>query len=436
MAPARSPATVAVAPQPVGAATSAPDSPVPILADDATWGDATAPVTIVEFSDLECPFCARVQPTLATLQAHYGPEQLRIVFKHDPLPFHPHAAPAARAARAVMDLAGPSAFFGFVGALFGDQSHLDAEDLERVAAAYGVAPAALEARAQSPEVVARVDADVTLANRLGIDGTPGFLINGIPISGAVPAIEFTGPIERELAEGRLLVANGMKPADVYSARTKRNYQAPEAADAPDTTVWNVPVGDSPVLGPRDALVTVIEFSDFQCPFCKRVQPTLAALEQKYGADLRVVFKHLPLPFHDRSRPAATLAIEARKKLGDAGFWRAVDLIYASEPRLGESDLERIAVGLHLDWPTVRTAIAGDLDAPVIDADMRVAQAFGAAGTPHFFINGRRLVGAQPAEAFAEIIDASLAEARALVNTGTVARDRVFDELMRRATTPP
>src|ERR1700753_1592161 len=65
--------------------------PLPVGTDDPVWGSANAPVTIVEFSDLQCPFCARVHPTLQALEAKYGPSQLRIVFKHNPLPFHPNA---------------------------------------------------------------------------------------------------------------------------------------------------------------------------------------------------------------------------------------------------------------------------------------------------------------------------------------------------------
>jgi len=75
---------------------------LPVGSDDPVWGSATAPVTIVEFSDLQCPFCSRVQPTIKSLQAKYGPNQLRVVFKHNPLPFHDHARPAAKVADAVL----------------------------------------------------------------------------------------------------------------------------------------------------------------------------------------------------------------------------------------------------------------------------------------------------------------------------------------------
>src|SRR3954468_19679439 len=82
------------------------DSPVPVTSDDPMWGHRVAPVTMVMFSDLQCPFCARVEPTLEELKRIYGPAKLRIIWKNGPLPFHPQAKPAAEAAMAVFDLAG------------------------------------------------------------------------------------------------------------------------------------------------------------------------------------------------------------------------------------------------------------------------------------------------------------------------------------------
>jgi protein-disulfide isomerase len=390
-------------------------------------------VTIVEFSDLECPFCARAEPELAELERRYGPEKVRVVWKNDPLPFHRHAQGAARAARTVFELAGPDAFFGYVGALFADQGHLEPEQLSRTAAAFGVAPAAFDARVASPAVAARVAADVALAGRLGVDGTPHFLINGLHVSGAVPADELATYVDKELVEAAALAAQGVKPPDVYATRTVANYREPSPdtdSDAPDTTVWNVPLGTSPREGPDDALVTMVVFTDLQCPFCKRADATMTLLRQQYGKDLRVVFKHLPLPFHDRARPSATLAIEARRKFGDAGFFHAVKLIYAAAPNLGDDQLAAIAKELHLEWAKVKDVILRDADAPIIDADLATGRDFAANGTPHFFINGKRLVGAQPLEAFTSLIDAELDSARTLMRDHGVAARDVFDVIMK------
>lgn len=429
-------------PQPPSSANAAADpssdGPVPVDGNSPQWGDGVAPVTIVEFSDLQCPFCARVQPTLAALQQRYGPHRLRIVWKHDPLPFHANARPAALAAETVRQLAGNDAFFRYVALLFQDQAHLGPGDLHRVALSLGINGASFELLSRSSSVGERVDADVELSRRVGANGTPHFLINGEAVSGAVPLDDFVAVVERELEAARTLTTRGTPPAQVYALRAKANFKEPEAeatADAEPEKPWNVPVGSSPRLGPDDALVTVIEFSDFECPFCKRVQPTLAALRARYGNDVRFVFKHLPLPFHKHARPAATFAIEARKALGDAGFWKAEGMLFDSSPNLDDAALSTIARSLGLDFEKIRKAIETDADFAVLSEDEGTSADFDAHGTPHFFINGNRLVGAQPLEAFTQLIDAELDKAKKLV-AGGVPRARVFDELMRSASQPP
>jgi protein-disulfide isomerase len=419
------------------AASSADAGPVPVDPRGPRWGADNALVTIVEFSDIECPFCARVQPTLAALAERYGPERLRIVWKHDPLPFHRHARSSAFAAEAVYQLGGDAAFFRFVTLLFRDQGRLSPEDLRRAAASAGVDAASFELLSHAPGVASRVDADLDLAGRVGANGTPHFLINGIGVSGAVPLEDFVRVIDGELTETRGLLAKGVAPGRVYAERSKANFQAPAKAEeeATDERAWNVPITGSPRQGPDDALVTIVEFSDFECPYCKRVQPTIAALRDRYGKDVRVVWKHLPLPFHRHARAAATLSVEAWRTLGDTGFFKSVDLIFESSPSLEIDDLERIAQKLALDWGKVSRAITGDADAALLAEDEATSADFDAHGTPHFFINGQRLSGAQPLEAFTAVVDAKLDEARKLVASG-IPRARVFDEVMRTAASPP
>jgi protein-disulfide isomerase len=438
----RSPATTPTGPSGAASAVAAAPSddpgPVPVEPRGPRWGDDNALVTLVEFSDIECPFCARVQPTLSALKERYGPKQLRIVWRHAPLPFHQRARPAAFASEAVYQLAGDTAFFGFVTLLFRDQARLAPEDLRRAAASVGVDAASFELLSHAPGVSSRVDADLELARRVGANGTPHFLINGIAVSGAVPIEDFVQVIDGELAETRKLLAKGVAPGRVYAERTKANFGAPREPEqelAAQELAWNVPVGNSPKQGPDDALVTIIEFSDFECPFCKRVQPTLARVRDRYGKDVRIVWKHLPLPFHRHARAAATLSIEARRKLGDAGFFRSVDLIFESSPALEMGDLERLAGQLGLDWRKVSQAITGDAAAAVLAEDEGTSIDFEARGTPHFFINGERLSGAQPLAAFTTVIDAKLTEAQKLVAAG-VPRGRVFETVMSKAAAPP
>ncbi len=151
-----------------------------------------------------------------------------------------------------------------------------------------------------------------MAKKLGIDGTPAFLVNGELVSGAQPIGVFAKVVDAELAKASALGATGVAVDKIYATLAETNVKA-EMEDAkkhqadeekPDTNVYKVPVGKSPVRGAKDAPVTIIEFSDFQCPYCRAVEDTLKQVRAKYGKDVRLVWKNDPLPFHPRAEPAA------------------------------------------------------------------------------------------------------------------------------------
>jgi len=214
------------------------------------------------------------------LKTRYGPHLLRVVWVNDPLPFHDHARSAAIAAEAVHELGGVERFFRFVTLIFRDQEHLAPENLRRVALAVGVDGASYDVLTRSTSVAERIDMDVAAAGHAGVNGTPHFLVNGIAVTGAVPVADLVAVIEPELNEARALMSRGTPAKSVYAMRAKTNFAAPApSADeaAPVEKPMNVPVGTSPREGPDDALVTIIEFSDYQCPYCKKIQDTLRAV---------------------------------------------------------------------------------------------------------------------------------------------------------------
>ena len=422
---------------------------VPITAADPMWGKADAPVTIVEISDFECPFCSRVVPTIKQIKQAYGPDKVRFVFKHSPLPFHKNARPAAEAAATVMGLSGSDAFWKFHDSAFEGQKSLNDENYEKWATAAGVDGAKFKAALASKKFAGKVDDDLAFSKKVGANGTPAFRINGVTLSGAQPFDKFKEVIDAQLGEAQKLVASGVKASDVYVQLTNKNFSAqPDNAadkadkkpkkgddDEDDKSVWKVPVAaDDPVLGPKDALVTVIEFSDFQCPFCKRVEDTMKQVVTTYGNDVRVVWKDNPLPFHPRAKPAAALARFAYVKKGDKGFWDAHHAIFENAPKLEDDDLKGLAEKLGLPWDQVKSAIDGNKFGERFDQSVDQASDFQARGTPHFFINGVRLSGAQPFEKFKATIDEQLAKAKALLPK--VSRAKLYEEITKEGKEPP
>jgi len=412
-------------PDGVPAAEDHGQAAVPVTAADPTWGSPDAPVTIVLWSDFECPFCSRVGETLEQLKRAYGPERLRLVWKNLPLAFHAHARPAAEAAMTVFALGGSTAFWKFHDLVFANQRRLSPENLVAWAVQAGVARVRFEESLLARRSKAKVDEDMALGGRLDIQGTPVFRINGVLLSGAQPVESFRAIIDGQLATAQDLLAGGIPARGIYPALCNRNVvvAAPLPAVAPgprpeDTTVYGVTVDrDDPVRGPADALVTLVLWSDFECPFCRRIEATLAKLVQKYGPELRIVWKDFPLPFHRQAVPAAVLARLALGGKGVEGFWRAHDALVEVGDALDEAALKAVAGRLGLAWPEVQKAIADQRFQPVFDREDELAKKLGVRGTPCSFVNGRRIEGAMPVEAFVAVIDAQLAKARDLLEAG-------------------
>jgi protein-disulfide isomerase len=401
------------------------------------WGKRDAPVTVVIFSDFECPFCSRVEPTLDQVKQTYGPDKVRLVWKNEPLPFHQKARPAAEAAQAVFLAKGSDAFWKFHDTAFKNQKDLSPDILEKWAVAAGVDSAKFKEKLKVAGK--KVDEDHEIAKKSGINGTPGFLINGVLLSGAQPFEKFKTVIDEELGKAQKKIAAGTPKDKVYvemSKDNKKNAPAPKDDDEggekeDDKTVFNVPIGNSPILGEKNAPVTIVIFSDFECPFCGRVEPTLKDVRTKYGNKVRLVWKNEPLPFHKRARPAAELALEARAEKNDKGFWDAHDKLFENQKALQDADLEKYAGELGLNVEKVKAAIKDDKYKKDIDADTDVADDVQASGTPHFFINGRRLVGAQPKEKFEKVIDEEIKKTGELASKG-IAPEKMYDTLMKEA----
>jgi protein-disulfide isomerase len=389
---------------------------VDIPEDSPSFGPATAKVTIVEFSDFECPFCSRVGPTLTKIKETYA-KDVRVVFRHQPLPFHPNAKLAAEASMAAHE---QGKFWEFHDKLFSNQKALDRASLEKYAQELGLNVGKFKAALDSGKFKAKVEADMAAGSAVGANGTPTFFINGREFVGAQPFENFKKFIDEEIAKADELLKGGTKPEELYVKILAKNIAAAPAApaaptDAPaEPPVQKVEVGNAPVKGPKNAPITIVAFSDFECPFCSRVLPTLKQIEDQYGNKVKVAFKNQPLPFHANAKPAAAAALAAHEQ---GKFWEMHDKLFANQRALDRASLEKYAQELGLNVDKFKAALDSGKFNAQIDADAAEGQRLGASGTPTFFINGRTLVGAQPLEAFKRVIDEELKKAG-----GAVAAD--------------
>lgn len=154
-------------------------------------------------------------------------------------------------------------------------------------------------------------------------------------------------------------------------------------------------------GAASPAVRIIEYSDFQCPYCSRVVPTLKQIKEAYGDDVEVVFKNFPLSFHANAQKAA----EAAECAKDQGvFWEYHDILFANQNALGVSNLKKYATELGLDSEAFNACLDGGVKSQAVQKDFEEGKTRGVTGTPSFFINEQMIVGAQPYEKFAEVID--------------------------------
>jgi protein-disulfide isomerase len=311
--------------------------------------------------------------------------------------------------------------------LFANQKALARENLEGYAKELGLNAAKFKAALDTNKHKAEIDADQKLARDLGASGTPSFFINGRSLRGAQPFDAFKTVIDEELAKAKQLVASGTPKTQVYAKLTENGATAPKfiegaAAPAPsaapaepdaDKVYKLAPAAKAPVKGNPSAKVVIEEFSDFQCPFCSRVEPTMKQVEETYGSKVKIVWRNFPLPFHQDAMPAAEAASEVFAQGGNEKFWKYHELLFANQRALTRADLEKYAEQVGgINMPKFKAALDSNKHKAAVQADMDAVDKAGARiGTPSFFINGKLLQGAQPFDAFKTAIDKALAEAK-------------------------
>ena len=218
--------------------------------------------------------------------------------------------------------------------------------------------------------------------------------------------DFSSSIERYLATDEGVAKIGTAIEKYFQKRQQDALkQQEEKAQADLEAQFKNPVkidpGKSPVKGPKDAKVTIIEFSDFQCPYCKRGKETMDAVLKKYPKDVKVVFKHYPLPFHKEAEPSAKAAWAAQQQ---GKFWEFHDEMFENQDKLGSAFYLETAKKLKLDEKKFKADMNSSEAAAQVKLDADTGSKNGIQGTPGFFVNGVAVKGAYPVPHFAQIVD--------------------------------
>ena len=190
--------------------------------------------------------------------------------------------------------------------------------------------------------------------------------------------------------------------DQVLAELERMEAANKPLDADKTA--KIAAGTVPEYGPADATVTVVEFSDFQCPYCSLAANALTELKPKYGDKVRFVFRQFPLSFHQQAHLAAQASLAANAQ---GKFWEFHDKLFANQKALERADLEKYAEEIGLDMDQFRKDLDDGTYAKTVDADMALGTEVFVSGTPTMFINGARVANATDTASVSAAIDKAL-----------------------------
>lgn len=256
----------------------------------------------------------------------------------------------------------------------------------------------LEAKARGIDRATLVDREITTVAGTPSDADVEFWYQSNPtaVQGR-PLEQLRAAIKSLLVEQRLDAAQSS-----LIAKLKDKTAVTISLEPPRQTVATA---GHPSKGSADAPIEMVEFSDFQCPFCQRVNPTVEQVLKTYGDRIKFVYRHFPLPNHPNARPAAEAAACANVQ---GQFWQYHDRLFAEPNKLTDADLKAHAAALGLDAARFNACVDGHESKAEVDRDVAEGGALGVTGTPAFFINGRALDGAQPFLAFTRVIDEELA----------------------------
>ncbi len=345
---------------------------------EETANNSNAPVTIVEFFDYQCPFCLKTNSAVEEAIKNH-PGKVRLVLKNLPLSIHPDSTLAHQAALAAGE---QGRFWEMHDLLFANNNKIKLPDLLHYAQQLHLDVPRFQKALESGRFRHVIADDLAMAHGLGISATPTFFINGSSFVGQLSADKLNAAIDEALDPGSVAVASA----------------------AGTVSVDKLDLSRAPVRGQPQAPITIIEFSDLQCPFCARVTPTLQELMKQYPDQVRWVFKNFPLDFHADSPLAHAAALAAGRQ---GKFWEMHDLIFANQHTLKRDNLLAEAHSLNLDMDR----FTADLDSADVkrqlEADKKEGQELGVNGTPAFFINGKSFSGAMPMEQFQAAINNAL-----------------------------
>jgi protein-disulfide isomerase len=420
--------------------------------DELAIGGEQPLVTIVLWSDYACAPCGRTWTVMQHLVEDYG-DDIRVIYRAGTVPGFQHGERAAEAAFAA---AGQDKFWDMHWRLFEHPDDFSRPVLRKHAEAIGLDVQQFLDDLDTGKYAAPRIRHRRQAAELGISPLPAAFCNGLFVLGYKDEAGWHALIDREIASARKMLQDGVKRSDIYAefmrtakrgrvdendeAKRLREERVAEAAAAepaklasPDfKSRYAVPTG-APGWGPADAPVVLVEFVDYQCPYCRKAHEQIVPqLREQFGDQLRIEIRQLPLEIHPSAAAAARAALTAAQQ---GKFGEFHERLFASgSGALGFSTFVRIAEEIGMDVEGFKRDFQTRAVGDKLAEDVLLARRLGIQGTPGFFVNGRYVDGARNVATYAEMIEAELARAKQLEAQGT-PRAGLYAALMQGALGP-
>jgi protein-disulfide isomerase len=314
------------------------------------------------------------------------PNDVKVVFKQFPLvTIHQYAKPAALASIAAQK---QNKFWEMHDLLYQNQRALDAASLRRYAESLGLDMTAYDKVVADPETSRFLDQDMLEGQKAGVQGTPTFFVDGVQS----PNWDI-GTMQRMVD-----AAKSGEDVSVTAGQIRAAQMAAQAANQPKppdpNQVYQIDIAGAPVRGAANAPVTIVEFSDYQCPFCANAEPLWKQVMEAYPNKVRFVYKQFPLSFHQNARSGAAVALFAKEH---GKYWEMHDLLFQNNQAMNKSTPEQIldvyrgyAKQLGLDEKALESAIKSEAYKSTIEKDVEDGKKAAVQGTPSVFINGKRV----------------------------------------------
>ncbi|WP_041597989.1 DsbA family protein [Granulicella tundricola] len=355
----------------------------PFAAAQTSFGNPAAPVSIVAFVDLECPFSAETLPHLeAYAQAH--PDQVRLQLRQFPLEQHVESRLAHEAALAA---GAQGKYLEMVDLIQANQRTMTRDQYLHYAEALHLDLPRFTHDLDTHRFLPQVIDEVNEGNALGVTSTPTLYINGKQTTGAQTLVELSSLIQQ---------------ADyIHKADAPPTVATEDSAAIVSPDLWKQMLTDATqALGPSDAPITVVEFTDFQCPVCRRSVQPLHDFIAASGGKIRWIYRSFPLDIHENSQIAA----EADLAAGAQGkFWPMHDLLFAQQDTIDRANLDSFARQIGLDLPRFQADLTSGRFRASIATDRVLGNKAGVDGTPAFFINCHFLSGARSLPEFQQAV---------------------------------